>query len=204
MYRPRMQFWTRNFFPTLTAALALVACGDNGGGTTTDAGSTTGAATSGASTGDSPTTAASTSGASDSGSTSADASTSGDPPSTSEPASSSGADGSTSNVTASSTDPGTTTGGDPVAACLMMIDPGDACGECACNNCLEDLQACQADEGCTAIRMCAQDNMCGGIDCLGPCGATIDKYGGLGGKSAQLGLALSGCIDGSCANECNG
>ena len=171
------------------------------GGTTTDAGSTTGAATSGASTGDSPTTAASTSGASDSGSTSADASTSGDPPSTSEPASSSGADGSTTDVTASSTDP-STTGGDPVAACLMMIDPGDACGECACNNCLEDLQACQADEGCTAIRMCAQENMCGGIDCLGPCGATIDKYGGLGGKSAQLGLALSGCIDASCANQC--
>jgi len=199
-----MQFWARNFFPTLTAALALVACGDNGGGTTTDAATTTGASTSGdASTSDSPTTAASTSGASNSGSTSGDASTSGDPPTTGEPATTTGPDATTTtDATASTTDPGTTTGGDPVAQCLMMIEPGDACGECACNNCLEDLQACQADEGCTAIRMCAQDNMCGGIDCLGPCGATIDKYGGLGGKSAQLGLALSGCIDDSCADQC--
>jgi hypothetical protein len=45
-------------------------------------------------------------------------------------------------------------------------------------------------------------NMCTGIGCLGPCGMVIDMYGGVGGPSASLGLALSGCVDMNCMMEC--
>ena len=31
-------------------------------------------------------------------------------------------------------------------------------------NCIEELQACEMDEGCKAIRMCAQETGCTGFD----------------------------------------
>ena len=75
----------------------------------------------------------------------------------------------TATTTGDATGPGTTTGnetGDPVQQCIMMLpDPNDACGQCACSNCTMELAECQMDEGCTAIRMCAQENMCNGSAC---------------------------------------
>lgn len=133
---------------------------------------------------------------------------------TDEPGTTTDEPGTTTDESGTTTDePGTTTGDpgtesstgepvDPVDMCLEDIEKGDACGECACNNCLDELSACNADAGCTAIRECAQEAMCGGIDCLGPCGDTINENGGLAGASAGLALELSGCIDNNCANDC--
>jgi len=92
--------------------------------------------------------------------------------------------------------------GDLIEMCKMKANPPTACSDCACENCREQVEACRADEGCTAIRKCAQDNGCSGVGCLGPCGDVINMYGGLGGMSAQLGLDLSGCVDESCAAQC--
>lgn len=87
---------------------------------------------------------------------------------------------------------------------MMLDDPNDACGQCACTNCTMELQTCQADEGCTAIRQCAQDSMCSGVNCLGPCGDTINMYGGFMGESANKAIALGNCVSNSCAMECGG
>jgi hypothetical protein len=86
----------------------------------------------------------------------------------------------------------------------MVMPPGDACGTCACNNCLMELQACQMDMGCVAIRECAQQMMCSGFGCYmpGTCMMVIDANGGPGGPSASLGLTLSMCVDGACMTEC--
>jgi hypothetical protein len=90
------------------------------------------------------------------------------------------------------TGPVETSGGGPLDNCLMMA--ADDCEECACNNCLMQLMACQADEGCTAIRMCAQENDCTGLACLGPCGGPIGMYP----DSVPLAMALSDCYEGAC------
>lgn len=82
--------------------------------------------------------------------------------------------------------------------CLDMA--ADACEECACNNCLPEVMACQADPGCVEIRMCAQEAGCTGIGCLGPCGDVINANGGPLGPSAGLASALSDCYEGACAN----
>jgi hypothetical protein len=86
-------------------------------------------------------------------------------------------------------------------ACLMQAG-NDPCAMCACNNCLDELAKCEMDMGCKAIRQCAQDNMCSGIDCAGPCGTVINMYGGFGGPSAMLAIALGQCVGMSCQQEC--
>ncbi len=87
--------------------------------------------------------------------------------------------------------------GDPVLdACLDIAV--DACEMCACNLCLDPLYACQQDPGCVAMRDCAQQAGCAGTDCLEPCGAVIDMYGGVFGSSATLAVALSDCLAGAC------
>lgn len=197
---------TLTFF---TFALTLAACGDDKGTTTTSesagssstADATTGTPGSGTSTGDvDPNPTSSTGNVDPNTTTTADPSTTtttGDPDPTTTTA-----DPSATATTTTAPDTGMETGGD-LEMCLGMVDPGDACGECACNNCLAELHDCQTDEGCTAIRMCAQEAMCGGIDCLGPCGDTINMYGGLGGPSAQKALTLSGCVDDNCPGLCS-
>jgi hypothetical protein len=179
---------SRNFYTTLTVTLTLLAgaCGDNGGTSSTSA--TDGASST--STGDGTTTTTPTTTTVDPTTTTVDPTTTTVDPTTT-----------TSDDTTTDT---TMTGGDPVAQCLEMIDPGDACGECACMNCTDELAACQADEGCTAIRMCAQEAMCGGIDCLGPCGDTINEHGGLAGMSAMLAQTLGGCVADNCGRRCGG
>ena len=64
-------------------------------------------------------------------------------------------------------------------------------------------QACEEDPGCVAIRECAQENMCTGLDCLEVCGDVIDMYGGIASPSSALALALSGCIDAECPGLCD-
>lgn len=86
--------------------------------------------------------------------------------------------------------------GGPAAECLAQAT--NECETCACNTCLSQLQACEQDPGCVAIRMCAQQNMCTGIGCLGPCGAVIDEHGGAFGPSAGLASMLSDCVEGGC------
>lgn len=199
----------RNFcFGTITALglLTFAACGDDGmgatgatattGTTTSGGGSTT---TAGTTTSDDPTT---TGGTTAPGTTTSDEDPTTGPGTTTNPGTTT--DPGTTTEPGTTTDPGTTGPGtttdDEVAQCKMMLpDPNDACGNCACENCLEELQACQADEGCTAIRECAQANMCSGFDCLGPCGDVINDHGGPLGASGMLGLTLNNCIqDANC------
>ena len=92
-------------------------------------------------------------------------------------------------------DPADDAGG-PAAECLQQA--ANECETCACNTCLAQLQACEQDPGCVAIRMCAQQNMCTGIGCLGPCGDVIDENGGALGPSAGLARDLSECVEGGC------
>lgn len=92
---------------------------------------------------------------------------------------------------------GETGSGDPVLdACLDIAV--DACQQCACNLCLEPLYACQQDPGCVAMRDCAEQYGCQGADCLEPCGAVVDMYGGPFGASGALALDLSDCLVASC------
>lgn len=86
--------------------------------------------------------------------------------------------------------------GGPAAECLAQAVT--ECETCACTTCLSQLQACEQDPGCVAIRMCAQQNMCTGIGCLGPCGDVIDEHGGALGPSAGLASTLSDCVEGGC------
>lgn len=92
--------------------------------------------------------------------------------------------------------PAETGDGGPAQECLDMA--ANDCEVCACENCLPQLQACQMDPGCVEIRMCAQENMCTGIECLGPCGDVIDANGGAFGESASLASDLSDCYEGAC------
>lgn len=92
---------------------------------------------------------------------------------------------------------GTTGSGDPILdGCLDLAV--DACEQCGCNLCLDPLYACQQDPGCVAMRDCAKQAGCAGADCLEPCGAVIDMYGGAFGDSANRALALSDCLEGAC------
>ena len=198
----------RNLFSTMTAlGLLVTACGDDGTGTTnsTTTASSTGsegettAGSSNDSTGpDTPTTAGMSEAMTST--TNVDPSTStstGPDPDTTAPDTTSPE--TTAPETSETTDP---SGGDPVDQCKMMADPMTPCSDCVCENCLEQLQACEADEGCTAIRMCAEETGCTGLDCLDVCGDVIDMYGGAFGPSGMKGLAVSMCLMSSCANEC--
>lgn len=113
------------------------------------------------------------------------------------------ADASTS--TAGDTSSGsTTTGGstdatgiDPaVEDCLE--DVTTTCEACECENCVAEHDACMANPDCVAIRACAFEAMCTGVDCLGPCGEVIEQHGGAGGEASQLALALSNCYQAAC------
>jgi hypothetical protein len=114
--------------------------------------------------------------------------------------------------TTSTTEPDTTTTGvddststgsiDPIEQCLEMVEPGDECGECACMSCYDELQACQADEGCVAIRECAQEAGCDGLNCFGPCGDVFNLYGGPFGESGMLAQALGNCVGNECPGLC--
>lgn len=107
-------------------------------------------------------------------------------------------DGGADTTPAATTMPSGDTGsGDPVLdGCLDIAV--DECQTCACNLCLDPLYACEQDPGCVAMRNCAEQAGCEGADCLEPCGAVIDMYGGPFGSSGALAIALSDCLSASC------
>jgi len=92
-------------------------------------------------------------------------------------------------------------GGADLQECLNQVG-NDPCGQCACNKCLNEAAACEMDEGCKAISKCVQESMCSGINCLGPCGDTINMYGGVGGPSASKAIAFGQCMQNNCQMEC--
>ena len=92
-----------------------------------------------------------------------------------------------------------------VMGAMGMPDYCPEVGDCNCGSCACELAACQADEGCTAIRECAQEMGCLGIECLEPCGDVIEMYGGVAGPSGMIGLMLSACVEASgCPTQCPG
>lgn len=125
-------------------------------------------------------------------------------------ASTSGALSTTEPDTTTTTGPDTTTGDeststgpiDPIEQCLMMVELGDECGECSCMSCYDELQVCLDDEGCVAIRECAQEAGCDGLNCIGPCGDVINLYGGPFGISGMLAQALGHCVGIECPGLC--
>jgi hypothetical protein len=94
-------------------------------------------------------------------------------------------------------DPTLTPPDDPEHACLDAA-MGDACGECLCERCLAQYEACAEDRGCVAIMQCAVDHGCLGLTCLGPCGAVIEEHGGPVGPSSAAALDLSVCAEDEC------
>ncbi|MCB9584331.1 MAG: hypothetical protein H6718_02980 [Polyangiaceae bacterium] len=89
------------------------------------------------------------------------------------------------------------------------IDTGTSgCDEvtvCGCNACACLLAECVADEGCTEIRACAKEKRCEGVTCASPgvCQDVINKYGGITGPSAGLGLRITACLsDAECPALC--
>lgn len=105
-------------------------------------------------------------------------------------------------------EPGTDTGDAPLDPTLTRPDEseqlcldaamGDACGECLCERCLAQYEACAEDRGCVAIMQCAVDHSCLGLTCLGPCGAVIEEHGGPVGPSSAAALDLSVCAEDEC------
>lgn len=89
-----------------------------------------------------------------------------------------------------------------VQQCLDQVEAGDRCGECACNHCIDELEVCEPDPDCRAIRECAHEARCTGIDCLGPCGEVINKHGGPFSESSKLAQAIGACVDRRCAGPC--
>jgi hypothetical protein len=94
-------------------------------------------------------------------------------------------------------DPTLTPPDDPEHACLDAA-MGDACGECLCERCLAQYEACTADRGCVAIMQCAADHGCLGLACLEPCGSVIEEHGGPVGPSSAAALNLSVCAGDEC------
>lgn len=100
-------------------------------------------------------------------------------------------------------EPGNATDGEDPEVMACIEEAANDCEICACNNCLDQLLACQQDAGCVEIRMCAQETGCTGLDCLGACGDVIDGAGGPLGPSASQALMLSDCYDAmGCTNQC--
>jgi hypothetical protein len=198
---PKMKPLHRNSLIATFFALG-VACGDDGGTGTSDSTSGSTGETTGASMSSTTTNTTTTNGTSST-------TTNGTTMTTSQPTTDTSAtdttatdgdttsNGTTGNADTGSTgaeDTGTGTGG--MAVC--QDPPADQCEDCACMSCEMELQDCADDEGCTAIRDCAEMAMCSGLDCLGPCGGVINMYGGLAGASAGLAQALGDCISASC------
>ena len=105
----------------------------------------------------------------------------------------------------------------------------DACEQCLCSSCTDQLQACAATEGCPELVVCIRDNHCTGIACYcgtfdpiacangeanGPCKAAIlDAPGGRvptlispsAGPASDAAVAISLCEQSGqpCAQACS-
>ena len=105
----------------------------------------------------------------------------------------------------------------------------DACEQCLCTSCTDQLQACAATEGCPELVVCIRDNHCQGAACYcgtfdpvacangqanGPCKAAIlDAPGGRvptlispsAGPASDAAVAISHCEQSGqpCAQACS-
>jgi hypothetical protein len=123
-----------------------------------------------------------------------------------------GTSGSASGGTAGSASGGTAgissgggTGSDPLAKCKTEAasNPKPACANCACDHCLTELAACEADPSCVALRNCVQSKNCGCNDqlcVLTKCGSELTAAGGIGGPGTTKAIAVGDCTT---ANTCN-
>lgn len=181
------------FSTVLLGAIALVACGgDDGGGDgsggTSGGGSSSGGASSGGSSsgGSAGASSGGAAGASSGGSSSGGAASGGAAGSASGGASSGGAGG-----------------GDALAQCKAQAasNPNPACANCACDNCLNELKACEADTTCVNLRNCAQKNNCCDELCvLLKCGSELQAAGGAQGPGTTKASAVKDC---TVKNTCN-
>jgi hypothetical protein len=103
-------------------------------------------------------------------------------------------------------------GGDPgaggngaLAECKeqAMTNPNPRCADCACDNCLAELQECEADPTCVALRTCAQANDCCDEICvLLNCGDELEAAGGVGGPGTNKVTAVRDCTEAASCNCC--
>lgn len=92
-------------------------------------------------------------------------------------------------------------GADPLAECKAQAatNPDPACANCACDNCLTEIQKCEQSPECVALRDCAQANNCCDAACaIGPCGAEVSA-------AVSAGVLGDATAVGDCVNtaQCN-
>jgi hypothetical protein len=115
------------------------------------------------------------------------------------------------------------TGGTFETRCLACAT--DACEQCLCTDCTEELETCSMTGGCPEIAACVKESGCTGLDCYcgtfdalscaagqanGPCKSVIlDAPGGhlpnpSAGPASDAAIAISACAqtDGPCATPC--
>lgn len=190
-------------FSSLALALGvLTGCpGDDGGGTGDD---TTGGATTGGMTSTMMTTMAMTTMGMDDG-VDDGMNTTGEPPATTGGVDDTTGDppgGTTEADTGAATDTGAGSESGTGGGALNCDAPADECQTCVCDMCDKQLAACEADPGCVAIRDCAAENNCTGLDCLVPCGDVINANGGPAGESAMLAGEVGTCVGAMCEKAC--
>jgi hypothetical protein len=130
--------------------------------------------------------------------------------------------------TSGGTTPASTTAtlvGDVCAA----LGSDDACGNCVCGACANELEVCAATPGCAEILTCVRESGCTGNECYcgdtrltqcaagggnGPCKAAVLAAPGgkeptllnpSGGPASDAALAIANCAeeDNSCADVCD-
>jgi hypothetical protein len=84
----------------------------------------------------------------------------------------------------------------------------DACSECACDPCPEQLLNCYDDGGCVAVLRCMHITGCSGDECGADdaCGDVIAAWGGPEGASHRFAVELAQCQNDnqcSCASRNN-
>lgn len=96
---------------------------------------------------------------------------------------------------------GTQSGGSSGGGTITPECDGNAsqCGDCVCDRCAEQHEACVSSEGCLAVLECAEETGCVGEDCLrGPCGQGASRGAG------RRFMELSGCAANACGASCGG
>ena len=82
-------------------------------------------------------------------------------------------------------------------------NPKPACANCACDNCLPELKACEDDAPCLALRNCAQaKNCCDELCVLTNCFGELNAAGGVGGESTKRATAVRDCTQKATCNCC--
>jgi len=96
-------------------------------------------------------------------------------------------------------------GGSDLQECKAKAatNPDPACANCACDSCLAELKACEADATCVALRNCAQKNNCCDEVCvLLKCGTELQAAGGISGPGTTKAKAVKDCTVKATCNCC--